>query len=364
MPNLSSGTVGRESLASFWRTARGYWRGNSRWYAWGLIALLAICVVLQLLVQYRLNLWNRDFFNALDRRDASVIWQQAGTVFFLVAQSVVLAIAAVWGRMSFQRQWRDWLTSRLLAMWLPADKEAGAYTGSDEPQFAEYRITEDARVATDAPIDLAVGLLASMLTAGTFVTVLWSVGGSVDLGPLGIDRQLPGYLVFAAVIYASLTTVLMMVIGRNMASVIEQKNEAESEFKFAVARLHAYLDRRGGVDDGAPHSILLTEASASLKEVIFQWSRLCGQLMRTTLVGHGNSLLAPLIGLILCVPNYIHGDMPLGEMTQSAAAFVAVQGAFNWLVDNYPRLADWASSASRVGSLISSLEGNPTVVKD
>jgi putative ATP-binding cassette transporter len=357
-------TIGQESLVRFWRAARGYWRGGSRWYAWGLIALLAVCVVLQLLVQYRLNLWNRDFFNALDRRDAGEIWQQAGTVLVLVAQSVVLAITAVWGRMSFQRRWREWLTARLLTMWRPGDARH-AYAGADEPQFAEYRISEDVRVATDAPIDLAVGLLASVLTAGTFVTVLWNVGGSLDLAPLGMDLELPGYLVFAAAIYASVTTTMMVVIGRDMASVIARKNQAESEFKYAIARLRQYLAAPALGADTARYGALTAAASASLKEVVAQWSRLCGQLMRTTLIGHGNSLLAPLIGLVLCVPNFIHGAMPLGEMTQSAAAFVAVQGAFSWLVDNYPRLADWASSASRVGSLVASFErGRPATERN
>ena len=78
--------------------------------------------------------------------------------------------------------------------------------------------------------------------------------------------------------------------------------------------------------------------------------------MRTTLVSHGNTLLAPLIGLILCVPQYLQETMSLGEVTQAAAAFAAVQGAFNWLVDNYPRLAEWASSASRVGVLLMGID--------
>ena len=78
--------------------------------------------------------------------------------------------------------------------------------------------------------------------------------------------------------------------------------------------------------------------------------------MRTTLVSHGNSLLAPLVGLVLCVPNYVNGGLQLGEVTQAAGAFVAVQGAFNWLVDNYPRLAEWMSSASRVGILLDALD--------
>ena len=188
------------------------------------------------------------------------------------------------------------------------------------------------------------------------MAVLWNVGGSLSLAPLGLRVQLPGYLVLAAVLYAALTTTAMMMIGRNMASVIERKNQAESEFKFAVARLREYWMDRQTSATGSSELALVVPVEASLKEVIAQWRRLCGQHMRTTLVSHGNSLLAPLIGLILCVPNYVHGPMELGEMTQSAGAFVAVQGAFSWLVDNYPRLADWASSASRVGVLLSRLE--------
>lgn len=78
--------------------------------------------------------------------------------------------------------------------------------------------------------------------------------------------------------------------------------------------------------------------------------------MRTTVVSHGNTLLAPIIGLILCAPNYVLGTVSLGEVTQAGAAFFAIQGAFNWLVDNYPRLAEWMSSAHRVGVLLNTFE--------
>jgi ABC-type uncharacterized transport system fused permease/ATPase subunit len=78
--------------------------------------------------------------------------------------------------------------------------------------------------------------------------------------------------------------------------------------------------------------------------------------MRTTYVSHGNTLLAPLAGLIFCVPHYIQGTMLLGDVTQAAAAFVAVQGAFNWLIDNFPRLAECLSSANRVGNLLTAFD--------
>jgi ABC-type uncharacterized transport system fused permease/ATPase subunit len=344
----ASEVVGRAAVHRFWRSALGFWRGAGSWLPWTLIGVLVICVVLQLLVQYRLNLWNRDFFNGLESRNGAEILHQTYLLPAFVAMSVALGVTAVWGRMTFQRRWRDWLTAHLLALWLRNDNYRRIDGDAAEPQFAEYRIAEDARIATDAPIDLMVGLLSSLLTATTFVAVLWVVGGSLAIGSGSEALEVPGYLVFASICYGLLTTSAMMIVGRNMANVIERKNQAESELKFSVAHL-----REGGP---AGQEREAAPVGFALAEVMRQWRRLCGQHMRTTLVSHGNTLLAPLVGLILCVPKYIDGTMLLGEVTQAAAAFALVQGAFNWLVDNYPRLAEWASSASRVGILLLALD--------
>jgi vitamin B12/bleomycin/antimicrobial peptide transport system ATP-binding/permease protein len=334
------------ALRRFWRTARGFWHISR---AWALIALLVICVVLQLVVQYRLNLWNRDFFDALEARNGGQIWHQARLLLGLAAASVCLAVTAVWGRMTFQRSWRDWLTGNLIASWLADRRYQRLGFVNGQRQNAEYRITEDARLATDAPIDLAVGLLSSLLVAGTFVAVLWNVGGSLEVSIWQGTLAIPGYLVIASILYSAATTGGMMLIGRNMVNVIEHKNQAEADFKYVVARVNTRTTFEPHVEDAS----ILNTAQAT---VIQQWRRLCGQHMRTTVVSHGNSLLAPIIGLILSAPNYVMGTITLGEVTQAAAAFVAVQGAFNWLVDNYPRLAEWRSSANRVGTLLDSFD--------
>jgi putative ATP-binding cassette transporter len=345
---FSSALVSSEAgvLGRFWRTARGFWRGSP---AWALIAMLVVCVVLRVLVQYRLNLWNRDFFDALEARNGGQIWQQARLVVGLAAASVGLAVAAVWGRMTFQRSWRDWLTGRLIALWLVDQRYQQVGFVNGQRQNAEYRITEDARLATDAPIDLAVGLLSSLLVAGTFVTVLWNVGGSLEINIWQGTLAIPGYLVIASILYSAATTLGMMAIGHNMVDVIEHKNQAEADFKYVVARVNTRTTLEPRVEDA---SIL----AIARETVIQRWRRLCGQHMRTTVVSHGNELLAPIIGLILCAPNYVMGSVTLGEVTQAAAAFVAVQGAFNWVVDNYPRLAEWRSSANRVGTLLDSFD--------
>ncbi len=345
-PHDPSGPGGHSALRRFWRLARGFWH---RPHAWGLIALLVIVVVLQLVVQYRLNFWNRDFFNALEARDGRQIAAEARILVVLAGASIALAITAVWGRMTFQRLWRDWLTGQLIEAWLAGQRYLHVGFVNGQRQNAEYRITEDARLATDAPIDLAVGLLTSVLQAAAFVVVLWNVGGALEIRIWGGSVVMPGYLVIAAVLYAAATNFGMMTIGHHMVDVIERKNQAEADFTYVVARVNTRMTLEPLQEDA---SILGTAQRA----VIDQWRRLCGQHMRTTLISHGNTLLAPIIGLLLGAPNYVMGTISLGQVTQAAAAFVAVQGAFNWLVDNYPRLAEWMSSAYRVGILLNAFD--------
>ena len=102
-------------ITRFWRSASGYWGGKTVWL---LVALLISTIILQLLVQYWINFWNRYFFNALESRDSAALWHQAQLFVLLTAVSVVLAIVSVWGRMTVQRQWREWLSRHLIERWV------------------------------------------------------------------------------------------------------------------------------------------------------------------------------------------------------------------------------------------------------
>lgn len=352
MPLQTMSVPHRKSLFSrFWQSAGAFWRGSLT--IWALVALLVVVVLLGLLVQYRLNVWNRDFFDALERKDGPELWQQALVFAPLVAASTTLAIFGVWSRMTAQRRWRESLSQHLIALWLANGRYCQLHLVPGDHENPEYRIAEDARVATDAPIDFAVGLLQSVLTAIIFIDVLWVVGGDLAVKVSGRMLVIPGYLVIAAVMYAAVTTSAMLLIGRRLVPVVEAKNEAEAELRHAATRLRQ-IALHGG--DRRERGGLAAALGTALEQVIAQWRHFCAQLMRTTLISHGNSLLSPFVGLILCAPKYLADTMSLGEVTQAAAAFVTVQAAFNWLVDNYPRLADWRSSVHRVAALLVALD--------
>jgi vitamin B12/bleomycin/antimicrobial peptide transport system ATP-binding/permease protein len=208
-------------------------------------------------------------------------------------------------------------------------------------------------VATDAPIDLALGLLSSLLSATVFIGVLWRVGGDISITIFGLLMPIPGYLVAGVVAYSALVTAAMTIVGRPLTHVIQDMNQAEAELRAAATML-----REVG-EETVPPGTEPKERRAlwfALRQVIARWQDLARQLVQTTLVSQGNVLLVPVVAWVLCGPKYLAGTMSLGELTQAAAAFVIVQGAFNWLVDNYQRLADWRSAATRLATLLLALD--------
>ncbi|MCW1988734.1 putative ATP-binding cassette transporter [Bradyrhizobium diazoefficiens] len=341
-------------LKRFWISAKGFWGAAGGRLAWVLTGGLLVLIFLQLSFQYGINLWNRAIFDAIERRDADVVLHLTGVFFPLAIGSVLLGVIQVYTRMGIQRRWRAWLTSSVISRWLKSGRYYQLNLVSGDHQNPEYRIAEDLRVATDAPIDFATGVTSAFLSATTFIIVLWTIGGALTLTIAGATVTIPGFLVIAAVLYAAIASGSMVVIGRNFVAISESKNQTEAEYRYALMRVRengesiALLggeeEERSGID-------------RSFGKVLKQWALLCGQHMRTTIVSQGSSLIAPVIPILLCAPKFLEGSMTLGQVMQAASAFTIVQSAFGWLVDNYPRLSDWNAGARRIASLMMSLDG-------
>ena len=352
----------QKSLAQrFWRTARRFWSGEQRKVAWTMTVVLITLVLIQLVFQYQLNVWNRAVFDALEKRDGPGVLRQAWIFLPLAAGSIVVAIIIVYARMRTQRRWRAWLTEDLGDRWLHKGRYYQLNFMPGDHTNPEHRLTEDMRVATEAPVDFATGILTAALTAVTFIGVLWVVGGSLPVAWGGREIVIPGYLVIAVVIYAAVISGGMTIIARSFTPIAESKNQAEAEFRYALTRLR---------ENGESIAILGGEKeeraglSVLLGNLVRAWAKMAGQYMRTMSVSHGNFIIASVIPIILCSPKYLAGTMSLGQVMQAAAAFISVQYAFNWIVDNYPRMAEWTAAARRVAGLMVALDSLDAIEKD
>jgi putative ATP-binding cassette transporter len=341
-------------LTRFWISARGFWGKSGDRLAWAFSIGLVLLIVTNVGFQYGINVWNRAIFDAIEKRDAATVFHLTGIFFPLAIGSVLLGVAQVFARMSIQRRWRAWVTNSVVSRWLTNGRYYQLNLVGGDHQNPEYRIAEDLRVATDSPVDFVSGVISAFLSATTFIVVLWTIGGALTLTLGGSVITIPGFLVIAAIVYAAIASGSITLIGRRFVGISEDKNQAEAEYRYALTRvrengesialLGGEQEERDGID-------------RTFGNVLKQWSRLAGQYMRTTLVSQGSSLIAPVVPLLLCAPKFLDGSMSLGQVMQAASAFTIVQSAFGWLVDNYPRLADWNACARRIASLMMSLDG-------
>ncbi len=344
----------RALLRRFWRGASYYWKERGGRAARLLTSGLLLIILLGLATSYGMNVWNRAIFDALQNRDGPKVLQLSLLYILLLAASVAVAIALVFARMTMQRHWRAWTSNHMLDRWLHNGRYYQLNLISGDHQNPEYRIADDVRVATKSPVDFATGVLSAVLSAITFIVVLWTIGGTLIVEIGGNSITIPGFLVIAAVLYAVIASASMMLIGRRFVAVSERKNQSEAEFRYVLTRvrengesiavLGGEQEERSGID-------------TSLKRVLRSWRDICSQTMRTTIVSQTSGYVSGVLPILLCAPKFLDDSMTLGEVMQAASAFTIVQTAFGWLVDNYPRLSDWTASASRVATLMVSLDG-------
>jgi putative ATP-binding cassette transporter len=340
-------------VARFWEAALGFWRRGGGRTAWLLTLTVITIALVNLGLQYRLNVWHRVMFDALDKRDGSEVLYQSMIYFPLILASVSVAAAATYAKLTLQRGWREWLNAHVLDQWLTSGRYYQLNLVPGDHSNPEHRVAEDLRLSVDAPVEFAIGVFSAVISAITFIGVLWFIGGELAIPVGSTTLRIPGFLVIAAFLYAMLASGSMVSIARGFVVVAENKNQAEADYRYALTRLRengesiAMLggenEERAGLD-------------AAFTTVRRRWRELMMQYIRTTIVSQTSSGIAPIIPILLCAPKYVGGTMTLGEVMQAASAFVIVQTAFNWLVENYPRLADWTASARRLASLLVSLD--------
>ncbi len=338
---------------AFARFSGGFWKGDTARMAWGLTLGLAAFLLLSLAATVALNRWNRWFFDALERKDAETAALAVIVFAAIIAAMAAIGVGIVLTREPLQVRWRAWIVDRLLGTWLARDRYYHLGVTHTEPANPEYRIADDTRWATEPLVDLAIGLFSALTGAAAFISILWSVGGSLDVTVGGTALTIPAYMVLLALAYGGLMSGLMLYIGRPLVSCFARKNEAEGIFRFALMRLR----------ENAESVALLRGADSEQQTfktaydtVVTRWLAIVRQHGRLTWITNSSGPMIPVVPLLFAAPKYFSGELTLGEVTQLAGAFVQVQMAISWLVDNYNRIAECYASARRVMVLVEASE--------
>src|SRR5215831_13521725 len=286
----------RDLLRRLWNSAAGFWGQCGTPVSWFLSGALLLIVLLNLAASYGMNVWHRIIFDALQASDSDTVLLLSLLYVPLLAASVFLGVMQICARMTMQRRWRTWVNNLLIDRWLKNSRHYQLNLVGGPHKNPEGRIADDVRIATEAPIEFTTGVTTAVLSAATFIAVLWTIGGSLTFHIHDTAITIPGFLVVAAVIYAVAATGTMFVIGRRLITVSENKNQAEAEYRYLLTRVR---------ENGEGIALLKGEdeersgVAKSFKSVLRAWRDVCIQSMRTTIVSQTSAYIAPILPIIL-----------------------------------------------------------------
>ncbi len=314
----------------------------------GLVVVIGTTVVAQL----RLNDWNRPFFDAIERKDLGAFGVQLAVFAAIAGILLVLNVAQMWLDQTTKVEMRKWLTCDLFAQWMVPKRAfliAGAGSIGVNP---DQRIHEDARRLTELSTALAIGFFQSSLLLVSFIGVLWLLSEGIVIELVGHSLSIPGYMVWAALIYAASGSWLSWLVGKPLINMQVARYAREADLRFALVRVSESADGialDGGEEEERQH------LESELGHVIAVMRRIVSRLTRLTWVTAGYGWCAIIAPIVIAAPGYFNGQLTFGELMVTVGAFNQVQASLRWFVDNASNIADWRATLQRVMSFRSAL---------
>jgi putative ATP-binding cassette transporter len=317
-----------------------------------LTAGLVVIVGATVFGQLRLNVWNKDFFNAVEQRDVAAFVVQLGVFAIIASGLLVLNVAQIWLDQTSKVELRKWLTRDLFAQWMAPKRAFFIARAGPIGVNPDQRIHEDARRLTELSAALSIGFFQASLLFLSFVGVLWVLSEGFAIEIAGHHYAIPGYMVWAALLYAVSGSVLSWLVGRPLIKMGVERYMLEADLRFALVRVSEATD---GIALGGGERQEQRHLENELDRVIAIMRRIVGGLARLTWVTAGYGWFAIVAPILMAAPGYFSGQLSFGELMMTVGAFNQVQQSLRWFVDNARDIADWRATLQRVMSFRSAL---------
>jgi putative ATP-binding cassette transporter len=328
-----------------WRIGSPYFWAEDRWP--GRILLLALVAIelgvvgLTVLV----NQWNNTFYNALQDRNWDVFIRQLGYFCLLAASYIVLRVYQLYLNQWLQMRWRQWMTQRYLIRWLENANHYRMQLVGDAADNPDQRIADDLRLFAESALRIGLAFLNSVVTIASFVIILWGLSAAAPLQAFGVTWSIPGYLVWAALLYSVMGTLFAHLIGRPLIRLLFNQQRYEADFRFNLVRTR---------ENGEQIALMRGEAAESARllgrfsRVVSNWLAIMSRQKQLTFFTASFDQAAVVFPYIMIGPAYFAGKVQLGAVMQTASAFGSVQQAMSFFVTAYAEIADWRAVVDRL----------------
>lgn len=348
-------------LRAAWALARPYWRSDERWTA---RALLAAVVGLNLAIVYvnvLFSNWNNRFYDALQQHALDTFWHELRIFCALAAAFIVAAVYQTYLSQMLQIRWRRWLTEHYLNDWLGDRAYYHLELDPGRLDNPDQRIANDLQLFVDDTLTLGLGLLTSVVTLASFAAILWRLSGTLAVPVGGTQIDIPGYMLWAALVYAVAGTWLTHRIGRPLVGLNFDQQRFEADFRFSLVRL------RENTEAVALYGGERQEAAGlhqRFRAIVSNWWAIMKRQKRLTWFTSGYAQAAVVFPILAAAPRYFSGAIQLGGLMQTAQAFGQVQGALSWFVNAYAAIAEWKATTDRLTSFRAAIGNAKAVAAD
>jgi vitamin B12/bleomycin/antimicrobial peptide transport system ATP-binding/permease protein len=313
-----------------------------------LITGITLVVCATAYAQIRLNSWNKPFFDALSRRDIHDFLFQLGVFFVIAGVLLVLNVGQRWLVETLKVKLRQGLVQDLLKDWLmPRRAFWLANAGGPMGVNPDQRIHEDARKLCELSADLGTGLLQAAILFGSFAGVLWVLSSSFSFRIAHRDYAIPGFMLWAAILYAAAGSLLSYWVGGNLINRNAERYAREADLRFSLVRINEHLD---GISLAAGEEDERRRVEMHLGNVLAATHRLVTGLTNLTWITAGFGWITTVAPILVAAPLYFTGKITFGGLMMAAAAFTQAQSSLRWFVDNFSTIADWRATLLRVAS--------------
>src|SRR5215469_1798940 len=335
----------RGFLRRAWDLAWPYWNSEEKWMARGLLLAVVALNLITVALNVRLNSWNNDFYDALQQYNWPEFWRQFAIFGIIAFSLIVVAVYSLYLRQILHIRWRRWLTDRLLRNWLENQSYYRMQLNQAATDNPDQRIQEDLDRFATITLALSLGLLSSCVTLASFITILWTLSGALTIPLGGLTITVPGYMVFAALIYAVAGTLITRWIGYPLIRLNFDQQRFEADFRFSMVRL------RENAENVAFYGGEMREFETfktRFVRIVENWWGIIKRRKKLTWFTTGYSQLAIIFPLVVAAPRYFNKTIQLGGLMQISSAFNQVQDALSFIITSYTEIAEYQSVVQRL----------------
>jgi putative ATP-binding cassette transporter len=342
MTEKPTGSVNTDITA--WGLIKPYWVSEDRWRARGLLALVVAMNMTMVAANVWFNNWQRIFFDAIQQYNFPV-FKYSLLQFTVIAMALILLGSyRTYFRQMLEFRWRQWLTGQYLHDWL-GDR---AYYRIERDSLADnpdQRVSVDLQALASSTLNLALGLLSTTVTLFSFIVILWNLSGALAFHLFGTAFSIPGYMVWAALIYAAAGSYVTHKVNHPLVSINYQQQRVEADFRFSLIRIRENADQIALYQGEPAEERALKGVFGHIRD---NWRLVMRFTRRFNIVVISYSQLAIVFPYIAAAPKYFSKSISLGVYQQVTGAFGTVSDSFSWFINNYDSLAEWRATVNRL----------------